>query len=117
MQLQQSMESCLSRYQFLPIRYRFSPSRCELEDSFGDEVRLPLQQSGKISRARECSVARQEGVDTGVLEDLVRFSHSAFYFTKSEVKGKPSEHRYNPVFIDENRCQPWVFTPDLGGKS
>jgi hypothetical protein len=41
-------------------------------------------------------------------------AHSAFYFTKSEVKGKNKNMKEMPDFTGKKRCRPCIFTPDSG---
>ena len=73
-----------------------------------------LQHSNKFVEEEYATIVRQAPVIKGDFEITGRPAHVAFYFTKSEVKGKIKNVRKVPVFIGENPSRLGVFTPDPG---
>jgi len=73
-----------------------------------------LQHSNKFMEEEYTTIVCQAPVIKGDFEITGRPAHVAFYFTKSEVKGKIKNVRKVPVFIGENPSRLGVFTPDPG---
>jgi len=73
-----------------------------------------LQHSNKFVEEEYATIVRQAPVIKGDFKITGGSAHVAFYFTKSEVKGKIKNVRKVPVFIGENPSRLGVFTPDPG---
>jgi hypothetical protein len=75
-----------------------------------------LQHSNKFVEKENAAVVRQTPVIKGDFKVSRCATHPAFYFTKSEVKGKNKNMRETPDFTSQKPCRLCIFTPDPGNR-
>jgi hypothetical protein len=76
----------------------------------------PLQHSNKFVEIEHATIVRQTPVIKGDSAVSWQTTHLAFYFTKSEVKGKNKNLLEMPDSPGQNLSKLYIFTPDPGGK-